>query len=277
VTEPTPLHGQVAIVTGASSGIGLGVARALARAGAAVAVNYQSHGNDAENLVAEITAAGGRAIPLQADVSREEDVASLFSRTVQTYGAVDILIANSGLQRDAPSADMSLADWDKVIAVNLTGQFLCAREAIRLFRKQGRRGISRAAGKIVCMSSVHQAIPWAGHVNYAASKGGVMLMMKTLAQECAPDGIRINAIAPDGIRINAIAPGAIQTPINKAETHGEALKKLLTLIPYGRVGEPDDVARAACWLVSDEADYLLGTTLFVDGGMTLYPGFQDNG
>ncbi len=267
MTEPTPLHGQVAIVTGASSGIGLGVARALARAGAAVAVNYQSHGNDAENLVAEITAAGGRAIPLQADVSREEDVASLFSRTVQTYGAVDILIANSGLQRDAPSADMSLADWDKVIAVNLTGQFLCAREAIRLFRKQGRRGISRAAGKIVCMSSVHQAIPWAGHVNYAASKGGVMLMMKTLAQECAPDGIRINAIAP----------GAIQTPINKAETHGEALKKLLTLIPYGRVGEPDDVARAACWLVSDEADYLLGTTLFVDGGMTLYPGFQDNG
>lgn len=261
------LAGQVAVVTGASSGIGLGIARSLAQAGAAVVIDYQSHEEDARQLVAEITDAGGKALAVKADVSREDQVANLFARTVDAFGAVDILVANSGLQRDAASADMALDDWQKVIDVNLTGQFLCVREAVRQFRRQGRRGLSRAAGKVVCMSSVHELVPWAGHVNYAASKGGVALMMKTLAQEHAPEGIRINAVAP----------GAIATAINEEAVSGDAGKKLLELIPYGRIGAVDDVARAVCWLVSDEADYVVGTTLFIDGGMTLYPGFQNNG
>lgn len=264
---PGRLAGQVAVVTGASSGIGLGVARSLAQAGAAVVIDYQSHEEDARQLAAEITGAGGRALTVEADVSREDQVADLIARTVDAFGAVDILVANSGLQRDAASADMTLADWQKVIDVNLTGQFLCVREAVRQFRRQGRRGVSRAAGKVVCMSSMHEVVPWAGHMNYAASKGGVALMMRTLAQEHAAEGIRINAVAP----------GAIATAINKDAVSGDAGRKLLELIPYGRVGEVDDVARAVCWLVSDDADYVVGTTLFVDGGMTLYPGFQHDG
>ena len=261
------LAGQVAVVTGASSGIGLACARTLAQAGAAVVVNYGSHAGPAEQLAEEVKQAGGRALAAGADVSREEEVAALFARAVEAFGAVDILVANAGLQRDAPSAELSLADWNKVIATNLTGQFLCAREAIRLFLRQGRRGVSRAAGKIVCMSSVHEVIPWAGHANYAASKGGIMMMMKSLAQE----------YAGQGIRINAVAPGAIRTRINEAAMQGDGERRVLKLIPYGRVGEADDVARAVCWLASDEADYVVGTTLFVDGGMALYPGFQDNG
>lgn len=267
VGAPGGLKGQVAVVTGASSGIGLGVARALAAAGAAMVIDYQSHEDDARQLVAEIKVMGGQAILFKADVSREDEVSALFAQAVEAFGAVDILVANSGLQRDAPSADLSLANWHEVISVNLTGQFLCAREAIRIFLRQGRRGVSRATGKIVCMSSVHEVIPWAGHANYAASKGGVMLMMKSLAQE----------YARSGIRINSVAPGAIRTSINIKAMQGDAEKRLLDLIPYSRIGEVDDVARAVCWLVSDEADYVVGTTLFVDGGMTLYPGFQDNG
>ena len=190
-------------------------------------------------------------------------------RTVAEFGTVDILIANAGLQQDAPVASMTLDQWNRVLAVNLTGQFLCARAAIREFRRRGVvESVSRAAGKIVCISSVHQVIPWAGHVNYAASKGGVHLMMLSLAQE----------VAPERIRVNAIAPGAIRTPINRAawETRA-ALERLTALIPYGRIGEPEDVARAAVWLASDQSDYVVGTTLFVDGGMTLYPGFAGNG
>jgi glucose 1-dehydrogenase len=164
---------------------------------------------------------------------------------------------------------MTLAQWNTVLAVNLTGQFLCCREAIREFKRRGvKKDISVAAGKIICMSSVHEVIPWAGHINYAASKGGVMLMMKSLAQE----------VAPFRIRVNSIGPGAIRTPINRAawETE-EAYRELLKLIPYKRIGEPEDIARAAVWLASDEADYITGTTLFIDGGMTLYPGFEAGG
>ena len=261
------LADQVAIVTGASSGLGLAVARALAEAGAAVAIDDPTHADEARQLAAEIEAAGGRAILVKADVSRENEVAALFARTVEAFGTVDILVANSGLQRDAPSAELTLADWRKVVDVNLTGQFLCVREAIRVFQRQGRRPVSRSKGKIICMSSVHEVIPWAGHANYAASKGGVALMMKSLAQEHARSGIRINAVAP----------GAIRTAINAQTTQGDAERRLLELIPYGRIGETDDVSRAVCWLVSDAVDYVVGTTLFVDGGMTLYPGFQDNG
>jgi glucose 1-dehydrogenase len=267
--DPAVLHGQKALVTGASSGIGLAVAVALAHAGADVAVNYLSGDDAARRVVDKITTAGSKSFAHKADVSDERAVAEMFERVRKEFGTLDILVANAGLQQDAAVGSMTLQQWDKVISVNLTGQFLCAREAILEFRRRGRfPSISCAAGKIICMSSVHQQIPWAGHVNYAASKGGVDMMMRSLAQE----------VAPERIRINAIAPGAIRTPINReAWESEEAYKRLLTLIPYGRIGEPEDIGRAAVWLASDASDYVVGTTLFVDGGMTLYPGFGTNG
>jgi glucose 1-dehydrogenase len=263
------LMNQSALVTGASSGIGAGVARALAAAGAKVAVNYRSGREAAEALAAEIVERGGEAFAVEADVSSETAVEDMVAETVRRFDRLDILVANSGIQKDASFREMSLDDWKRVIDVNLTGQFLTCRAAVRQFLAQDEQpDLSRARGKIICMSSVHEVIPWAGHVNYAASKGGIMLMMKSLAQE----------VAPDRIRVNSIAPGAIRTPINKdAWDTEEALQKLLTLIPYRRIGEPEDVAKATVWLASDESDYVTGTTLFVDGGMTLYPGFVDNG
>ena len=263
------LAGQAALVTGGSSGIGAGVVEALAAAGAVVAINYNSRRDEAERAAERIGAAGGRAFAVGADVSDEAAVEAMVAQVVERFGRLDILVANSGLQKDAAFAEMPLADWRRVIDVNLTGQFLCCRTAVRRFLAQEERpDLSRARGKIVCVSSVHEVIPWAGHANYAASKGGVMLMMKSLAQE----------VAPRRIRVNSIAPGAIRTPINRAAWDTEeALRRLLKLVPYGRIGEPEDVAKAAVWLSSDESDYVTGTTLFVDGGMTLYPGFEDNG
>ena len=263
-----PLRGQAALVTGASSGIGAATARALAAAGASVAVNFRSHPEQADGVVNGIIAEGGRAIAVQADVAEEDQVHEMFAAVNGAFGRIDILVANSGIQQDAAFHDMTLRQWQRVLDVNLTGQFLCAREAVRRFLSQPPSPLSRARGKIVCMSSVHEVIPWAGHVNYAASKGGVMLMMRSLAQEVASAGIRVNGIAPGAIR-TAINEGAWNTPAGEA--------RLLRLIPYGRVGEPDDVARAAVWLASDCSDYVVGTTLFVDGGMTLYPAFRDNG
>jgi glucose 1-dehydrogenase len=266
---PQPLRGQTALVTGASSGIGAGVARMLAAAGAAVAVNYVTGPEAAESVVAEIHEAGGMAMAVRADVSREDDVQAMFRTVVGAWSALDILVSNAGIQKDATITEMSLAQWNAVIGVNLTGTFLCAREAARIMIRQGvRADISRAAGKIVCVSSVHERIPWAGHVNYAASKGGVKLLMQSLAQE----------LAPHRIRVNSIAPGAIQTPINRpAWETPEALASLLTLIPYGRIGQPVDIGRAVAWLASDDADYVHGQTIFVDGGMTLYPEFARGG
>lgn len=269
MTTEHRLAGVSALVTGASSGIGAAIAEAFAAAGAKVAINYNSHAEPAEALASKIERSGGIAMAVKADVSREGDVAQLFAQCVDRFGRIDVLVANSGIQKDAAIADMTLEDWQTVMSVDLTGQFLCSREAIRRFRAQdagGRPG--RAAGAIVSMSSVHEVIPWAGHVNYAAAKGGIRMLVRTLAQE----------VAADRIRVNAIAPGAIRTPINEdAWGTPEALEKLLRLVPYGRIGEPEDVARAAVWLASDEADYVTGTTLFVDGGMTLYPDFRDNG
>jgi glucose 1-dehydrogenase len=270
VARPTlDLRGQPAIVTGASSGIGAGIAKHLAEAGARVVVNYRSEPAPAQEIVEAIRADGGEAIAIEADVSSEEDVERLFRETVAAFGTVHILVANAGLQRDAAAHEMSLKDWRTVLDVNLTGQFLCCRAAIREFLRRGHQAdISRAAGKIICISSVHEVIPWAGHVNYAASKGGVMLMMKSLAQE----------VAEHGIRVNGIAPGAIRTPINReAWKTPEAEAALLKLIPYGRVGAPEDVAKAAVWLASDESDYVTGASLFVDGGMALYPEFRGGG
>ncbi len=263
------LEGHVAIITGASSGIGTAVAEGMARAGAAVVLNYNANGDAANDAAARLKEGGARALAVQADVSDEADVVRLFDKATQAFGRVDVLVANSGVQKDSSFADMSLKEWNTVIGINLTGQFLCAREAVRRFRSQpqGERP-ARSAGVIITMSSVHEVIPWAGHVKYASAKGGVRMLTRSLAQE----------VAADRIRVNAIAPGAIRTPINKEawETE-EALTKLLRLIPYGRIGEPEDVARAAVWLASDDADYVTGTTLFVDGGMTLYPEFRDNG
>jgi glucose 1-dehydrogenase len=261
--------GQRALVTGGSSGIGRAVCLALGEAGADVIVNYRAHADEAENLAAEIRELGVRAFAHRADVSNETEVLAMFERARSEFGTLDIVVANAGLQQDAPIEAMTLAQWNTVLAVNLTGQFLCAREAIKEFRRRGPvPELSKATGKIICMSSVHQLIPWAGHVNYAASKGGIDLLMRSLAQE----------VAPLKIRVNGIAPGAIRTDINRdAWETGEAYRRLLTLIPYGRIGEPDDVAKAAVWLASDESDYVVGTTLFIDGGMTLYPGFDDNG
>ncbi|SDU98402.1 glucose 1-dehydrogenase [Pseudomonas mucidolens] len=262
------LDNQVALVTGASSGIGAGAAKALAEAGAAVVLNYHSQAAPAEALATQINQAGGRAIAIGADVSNEAEVERLFAQTLEAFDHLDILVANSGLQKDAAIANMSLDDWNTVIGVNLTGQFLCARAALRIFNRQGLRpGVSRAAGKIIHMSSVHQLIPWAGHVNYAASKGGVEMLMRSLAQE----------VSEQRIRVNGIAPGAIRTAINRDATQGDAEQALLKLIPYARVGDVEDVANAVVWLASDASDYVVGSTLFIDGGMSLYPEFRHNG
>lgn len=263
------LVGQKALVTGANSGIGRGVAIALGQAGADVVVNYVVNEDAAEAVVKEIGSAGVKAYAHQADVSNEEQVQAMFRRMVGEFGTIDILVNNAGLQRDAPFADMTLAQWNTVLSVTLTGQFLCAREAIREFLRRGVvPAVSQAAGKIICMSSVHQEIPWGGHANYAASKGGVMMMMQSVAQE----------MAPHRIRVNSIAPGAIRTPINRpAWQTKEAYDALMTLIPYRRIGEPIDIARTAIWLSSDDSDYAVGATLFIDGGMTLFPGFATGG
>ncbi|OGB95707.1 MAG: sugar dehydrogenase [candidate division NC10 bacterium RIFCSPLOWO2_12_FULL_66_18] len=264
-----PLRGQKALVTGANSGIGEGVALALGAAGADVVVNYVSNPEAAGAVVDTIKAGGGDALALRADVSKEGEVRAMFQEMFTAWGTIDILVNNAGLQRDAPFPDMTLEQWNTVLGVNLTGMFLCTREAAREMIRRGiRTEVSRAAGKILCISSVHERIPWAGHVNYAASKGGVKLFMQTLAQE----------LAPHRIRVNSIAPGAIQTPINRAawETP-EALNALLKLIPYGRIGLPEDIGKAAVWLASDDSDYIHGQTIFVDGGMTLYPAFAHGG
>ena len=263
------LKGQKALVTGANSGIGKAVAIALARAGADVVVNYVSRPEAAEEVVKEAAGWGVKAVALRANVAKEDEVQAMFQRMFQEFGTIDILVNNAGLQKDAPIDEMTLADWQFVLDVNLTGQFLCSREAIREFKRRGiRKEISCAAGKIICMSSVHEVIPWAGHVNYAASKGGIMLMMKSIAQE----------VAPHRIRVNSVCPGAIRTPINmEAWGTPEAYRELMRLIPYKRIGEPDDIGRTAVWLASDDSDYIHGASIFVDGGMTLYPGFETGG
>jgi glucose 1-dehydrogenase len=260
----------VALVTGASSGIGRAAARALAAAGARVAVNHlPSEADEAAEVVAKIAGAGGEALAVAGDVSVEAEVEAMVAAAVARFGTLHVLVNNAGIQRDAPLVEMALDDWRRVIEVNLTGQFLCARAAAREFLRRGAEPqVSPAAGKIICMSSVHETIPWAGHANYAASKGGVHMLMRSLAQE----------LAPARIRVNAIAPGAVRTAINRAawETE-EARADLRRLIPAGRIGEAHDIARAVVWLASDASDYMTGATLVIDGGMTLYPAFHGHG
>ena len=263
------LVGQKALVTGGNSGIGKGVAIGIGKAGADVVVNYVAGKEAAQEVVDEIKADGSNAIAIKADVSKEDQVQAMFKQMIDEFGTIDILVNNAGLQRDAAFDEMTLEQWNFVINVNLTGQFLCGREAVREFKRRGVvKSISCSAGKIICMSSVHEVIPWSGHANYAASKGGVMLLMKSLAQE----------LAPYRIRVNSIGPGAIRTPINtEAWSTPEAYEALMKLVPYKRIGEPDDIAQTAVWLASDAADYVNGITLFVDGGMLCYPGFAEGG
>lgn len=263
------LKNQIALVTGASSGIGEGIAKAMGAAGAKVVVNFSSSEDAANRVVQDIKDSGSESIAVRTDVSNEDQVVSMFNKIFDEYGTIDILVNNSGVQKDSEFVNMTREQWERVLDVNLTGAFLCSREAAREFI---RRGIvperSCAAGKIIFISSVHEVIPWAGHVNYAASKGGIMLFMKSIAQE----------LAPHRIRVNSIGPGAIKTNINRAtwETP-EAKADLLQLIPYRKIGEPADIARVAVWLASDEADYITGTTIYADGGMLLYPGFSAGG
>jgi glucose 1-dehydrogenase len=271
---PAPIHrvlvGQKALVTGASKGLGQAVAVGLAQAGADVLVNYFSDEVGARATARSVEKLGAKALLFRADVADEAAVASMFARAVETFGRLDICVPNSGIQLNAPVDEMTLAQWQRVIDVNLTGQFLCAREAIRIFKRQGvDRKISFAAGKLIFMSSVHDIIPWEGHANYAAAKGGIMLLMKSLAQETAHLKIRVNALSP----------GAIRTPMNVEKLTSPEIfdSTLLRLIPSKRIGEPEDVARAAVWLASDQSDYVNGTTIYIDGGMTLYPGFIGGG
>jgi len=268
-TVPQVLKGQKALVTGANSGIGQGVALALGRAGADVVANYVSSDETAQQVVEDIKRGSVRAYAHKADVSKEDQVQAMIQQMFAEFGTIDILINNAGLQRDAAFDQMTIEQWNTVININLTGQFLCAREAVREFKRRGVvPEVSCAAGKIICVSSVHEVIPWAGHVNYAASKGGVMLMMKSIAQE----------VAPYRIRVNSIAPGAIRTPINTSTWNTpEAYNALMTLVPYKRIGEAQDIGHAAVWLASDSADYVTGISLYIDGGMTLYPGFATGG
>jgi glucose 1-dehydrogenase len=263
------LTGQTALVTGANSGIGEGVAISLGDAGANVIVNYVVNPDTANAVVDQIKNAGGNAVAIQADVSKEDQVISMFQQAVQQFGTIDILVNNAGLQRDAKFHEMTLAQWQLVIDINLTGQFLCAREAVREFL---RRGIvperSVACGKIICMSSVHELIPWGGHANYATSKGGIRMLMQSLAQE----------YGAQKIRVNSICPGAIKTPINKAAWDTpEAYNKLMNLIPYNRIGVPEDIGKLAVFLASDDSDYITGASIFIDGGMTLFEGFSTGG
>lgn len=263
------LKSQVALITGASSGIGKGIAMAMADEGALIVVNYIGQADAAREVVGEIERKNTRAIAVEADVSNEGQVRRMFGKAIKEFGTVDILINNAGIQRDAAFDMMTLDDWQNVIDVNLTGAFLCSREAVIEFKRRGvQPEKSLSAGKIIFISSVHQVIPWSNHCNYAASKGGISLLMKSMAQE----------LAPDRIRVNSIAPGAIKTSINKKSWKTpEAARSLLKLIPWGRIGDPMDIGAAAVWLASDESDYVHGTTLFVDGGMTLYPGFAAGG
>ncbi len=263
------LQGQKAIVTGSSSGLGKAIAIALGQAGAEVIVNYSKDQAGAQEAQAKIEACGGHGHIYQANIAHEEEISGLFRFALEKMGRLDILVNNAGIQKDAPLTSMTTAQWDDVMNINLRAQFIASREAAKIFEKQGvSEEISCAAGKIICISSVHDIIPWAGHINYAASKGGVSMLMKSIAQE----------LAPKRIRVNAISPGAIRTPINtEAWSTPEAYAELMKLIPYKRIGEAEEIGRVAVWLASDQSDYITGSTLYVDGGMTLYPGFESGG
>ncbi len=262
------LRGQTAIVTGGNTGIGEAMCEALGAEGANVVINYHSHEEQAEELKARIEKGGSKALAIKGDISKEDAVIRMVERAVETFGRIDIMCANAGIQADGKSVELTLDEWQRVIDVNLTGAFLCAREAARQFLKQGLSPkISKAAGKIIFTSSVHEEIPWESAPNYCAAKGGVRMLMRSMAQE----------LAPRRIRVMGIGPGSIKTKINAEAwaTKEKEREEVERFIPYGRWGEPVDIGKVAAWLASDEADYITGTTIFVDGGMLLYPSFRE--
>ena len=255
------LEGKVALVTGASSGIGRATAVRLGREGATVGVNYRSDEDGAREAVRKIEEAGGKAVGIQGDISVEDDAKRLVRETIEAFGDLDILVNNAGVQTKSPFLEMSLEEWQKVISVDLTGTFLVSREALGHM-------VGRGGGVIVNMSSVHQRIPWPNFAHYATAKGGMKLLTETLAME----------FASRGVRVNAVAPGAIETPINAEKFEDpEQRKEVEAMIPWNRVGQPEEVAACVAFLASDEASYITGHTLFVDGGMSLYPSFEEGG
>jgi glucose 1-dehydrogenase len=252
------LEGRRALVTGATSGIGQGTAFELAAHGAAVAINHRGKVDDARAMVAAIEAAGGRAVPVEMDIAVEADVHRGFAEAREAFGGLDLLVNNAGVEKPFELVEMPLEQWDKVVSVNLTGAFLCTREAARIMRAD------ETQGAIVMISSVHEVIPWEQFSHYCASKGGMKLFAQSVAKE----------LAPHGIRVVSVAPGAIATPINdEVLDDPEERGKVEAEIPLGRWGEVSDVAQAVAWVASDQAHYVVGATLFVDGGMTLYPNF----
>lgn len=256
------LAGKRVVVTGGSSGLGEAIAVAAAAAGAKVALSYSKHAAAAKEVVGQIEAEGGETFAMKADVSQEKAVANFFSAVDRRWGGVDILVNNAGMDGDrALSWKIDFKDWMKVIEVNLVGTFRCAAEALK-------RMVPKKSGVILNLTSVHEVIPWSGYSAYCASKAGSAMLTKTLAQEAAPFGIRVLAMAP----------GAIRTPINKAVwSNPGTLKDLEHKIPIGRIGEPSEIAAMAVLLVSDAASYMTGNSVFVDGGMTLYPDFAQGG
>ena len=253
------LEGRRALVTGASSGIGQACALRLATEGAVVAINYYSDKEKpaADAVAAQIDASGKRAFSVQADVGSEADVVAMVAACKERFGGLDILVNNAGIEKQVPTLEMPIDLWEAILRTNLTGAFLCLREAGKLMAAQ-------KSGVIINMSSVHEFIPWPGFAHYCASKGGMKLLTQTVAREWAPLGIRVAAVAP----------GAIATPINNfVLDDAEARHQVEEEIPLGRFGQPDEIAGAVAWLASDQAAYVTGTTVIVDGGMSTYPKF----
>ncbi len=256
------LEDKRALVTGGNSGIGEAIVRALAEAGARVAVNYVTHPEAAQKIVNELKAAQGEALAIEADVSDPQSVAGMFTQVDDAWGGLDILVNNAGIDGERGMGwEIEIENWRKVIEVNLLGAFFCAQQALK-------RMIAQKSGVVVGISSVHEIVAWSGYSAYTASKAGTGMMMKTLAQEAAPHGVRVFAVAP----------GAIKTPINKSVwSDPEGMKDLLEKIPLQRMGEPDEIARVVVALASDVGSYVTGRTIFVDGGMTDYPSFAHGG
>ncbi|UDF15044.1 SDR family oxidoreductase [Bacillus sp. FSL W8-1143] len=253
------LEGKTVLITGAGTGIGQAMARRFGQEKANVVINYFSDQESPDETIADIQKNGGQAVKIMGDVSKEEDMQAMIDKAVDTFGSLDVMINNAGIENEVPSTEMTLDNWNKVMSTNLTGMFLGCRDALKYMTDHG------IEGSIINMSSVHQQIPWPHFVHYAASKGGAKLLTETLALE----------YAPKKIRVNSIAPGAIDTPINAEKFDDPALKKgVIELIPIGYIGKPEEVAACAVWLASKEASYVTGLTLYVDGGMTKYPGFQ---
>ena len=253
------MAGRRALVTGSATGIGRASVLRLAADGATAIVNYVGPSDGADEVVEEVARAGGHAVALEADVSSEEQVQAMFARASQELGGpIDVLVNNAGIEKPFRLVDMPLEEWNKVIGVNLTGAFLCAREAARGMIA------ARVPGVIVNISSVHEVIPWERFGHYCASKAGMKLWAQTIAKELAPSRIRV---------VN-IAPGAIATPINKDVLEDDVMRRAVEAeIPWGRFGRPEEIAAAVAWVASPEGEYMTATTVFVDGGMTAYPGF----